>query len=248
MKKSRFTGLLLGAALVIFLTSCGGSGNGDTASKDSTAADTTTKSTATEPAKSTIVTTPENMVIVTHKVANYAKWKVAYDGHDSARLANGIHSYVIGRGLMDSNMVMVALKVDDTAKAKAFVKNPDLKKAMQKGGVVGAPSISFYVATWQDTATIDSRLRSRTTFTVKDWDAWQKGFEEGKQERTDNGIVTRVFGHELGDNKKVTLVTAVLDTAKAFAYYKSDALKKRREASGVVGEPVRFLFNIVARY
>ncbi len=248
MKKSRFTGLLLGAALVIFLTSCGGSGSGETASKDSTAADTTTKTTATEPAKSTIVTSPQNMVIVTHKVANYAKWKVAYDGHDSARLANGLHNYVIGRGLMDSNMVMVALKADDTAKAKAFAKDPGLKKAMQKGGVMGAPSIMFYTATWQDTAMIDSKLRSRTSFTVKDWDAWQKGFEDGKQERMDNGITDRVYGHDIADNKKVTLVTAVTDTAKAFAYYKSDALKKRREASGVVGEPVRFLFKIVARY
>jgi len=248
MKKSRFIGLLFGAALVTFLISCGGSGSGESATTDSTAADTAAKTAATEPAKSTIITTPMNMVIVTHKVANYAKWKVAYDGHDSARLANGIHNYVIGRGLKDSNMVMVALKVDDTAKAKAFTKDPGLKKAMQKGGVVGNPSIVFYTATWQDTAVIDSKLRSRTTFTVKDWDAWTKVFEEGKQERLDNGISDRVYGHDLGDNKKVTLVTAVTDTAKAFAYYKSDALKKRREASGVVSEPVRFLFNIVARY
>lgn len=119
---------------------------------------------------------------------------------------------------------------------------------MQKGGVIGAPMISFITATWQDTATIDTKLRSRTTFAVKDWDAWVKGFEEGKQERLDNGITDRVISHDLNDNKKVSLVTAISDTAKAFAYYKSDALKKRREASGVIGEPVRFLFRIVKRY
>jgi hypothetical protein len=64
----------------------------------------------------------------------------------------------------------------------------------------------------------------------------------------DNGIVDRVIGHDAGDNKKVILITAVLDTAKAFAYYKSDALKKRREAGGVIGEPQRFLFTIAKRY
>ena len=248
MKNARFAGMLLSAATAIFLTSCGGSGSGETASKDSTAADTTAKTATTEAPKSTIVTTPENMVIVTHKVANYAKWKMAYDGHDSARLAAGLHNYVIGRGLMDSNMVMIALKADDTAKAKAFAKDPGLKKAMQKGGVVGAPTISFYTATWQDTVMIDSKLRSRTTFSVKDWAAWEKAFTEGKQERMDNGITDRVYGHDIADNKKITLVTAVTDTAKAFAYYKSDALKKRREAGGVIGEPVRFLFKIVQRY
>jgi len=159
-----------------------------------------------------------------------------------------VHSYVIGRGFLDSNMVMVVMKIDDTAKAKAMMKDPNLKKLMQKSGVIGEPMISTFAATWQDTATIDAKLRSRTTFTVKDWDAWVKGFEEGKQERLDNGITDRVIGHELNDNKKVTLVTAVLDTAKAFAYYKSDSLKKRREATGVVGEPVRFLFRIAKRY
>jgi hypothetical protein len=145
-------------------------------------------------------------------------------------------------------MILVALKFDDMTKAKSFAKDPGLKKAMQKGGVIGAPAISFLTMTFQDTASVASDLRSRTTFTVKDWAAWQKSFEEGKQERLDNGIAVRAFGHEVNDDKKVVLVTVVMDTAKAFAYYKSDMLKKRREASGVIGEPERFLYRVVQRY
>ena len=248
MKQSKFTGSLFCVAMVFLFTSCGGSGNGNTTAADSTATtDTTANTTAAAPV-STVITTPENLMVVTHKVANFEKWKASYDEHDSLRLASGVHSYVIGRGFQDTNMVMVAVKIDDLTKAKAFAKDPSLKKAMQKGGVIGAPSISFVTETWQDTAKISTNLRSRTTFTVKDWDAWQKGFEEGKQERMDNGITDRVIGHDADDNKKVSLVTAVLDTAKAFAYYKSDALKKRRAASGVIGEPQRFLFRIVQRY
>ena len=121
-------------------------------------------------------------------MADFAKWKMSYDEHDSMRLANGVHSYVIGRGVQDSNMVLVVVKADDIAKAKAFAKDPSLKKAMQKGGVTGAPTISFVTATWQDTANIGAVPRSMTSFTVKDWDAWQKSFDEGKQERIDNGI------------------------------------------------------------
>jgi hypothetical protein len=246
MKKSKFTGLLFCAAMVFFLTSCGGDGSKEETSTDSTTVDSAT--TAVIPEVSTIITTPQNMMVVIHKVSNFAKWKISYDEHDSLRLVNGIHSYVIGRGVQDSNMVLVAVKADDMAKAKAFAKDPSLKKAMQKGGVTGAPSISFITTTWQDTGAISSNLRSRTSFTVKDWDAWQKAFEEGKQERIDNGITVRAFGHDADDNKKVSLVTAVTDTAKAFAYYKSDALKKRREAGGVIGEPKRFLFRVVHRY
>ena len=246
MKRTQFFNLLFGAAFAFFLTSCGGNGSEEKATTDSGTASTTT--TPVTPEVNTIITTPQAMMVATHKVSDFDKWKASYDEHDSMRLANGIHSYVIGRGMQDPNMVLVAVKCDDMAKAKAFAKDPSLKKAMQKGGVTGAPTISFVTTTWQDTAQIGTDLRSRTTFTVKDWDAWEKSFAEGKQERIDNGITVRAYGHDADDNKKVSLVTAVADTAKAFAYYKSDILKKRREASGVIGEPKRFLYHVVKRY
>jgi len=250
MKQSRFTAMLLFVALIFFLISCGG-GSTEKATSDSAtdaaATDATTPVVAA-PAN-TITTTPQNMMVITHKVANFAKWQLAFEEHDSARLANGLHKYVIGRGFMDTNIVLVALKTDDITKAKAFAKDPTLKKAMQKGGVTGAPMISFTTATWRDTSDISfDIIRSRTNFSVKDWDAWVKSFEAGRQERLDNGITDRTIAHDADDNKKVMLVTAVLDTAKAFAYYKSDALKKRREAGGVIGTPARFLYRIVKRY
>ncbi len=245
MKRLMFTNILFYAAIPFFLVSCGGNGNTNKTNTDTTAADTT--SAAISQANTTI-TKPQNMVVIKHKVINFTKWKPAYDAHDSVRLSYGIHSYVVGRGIDDSNMVLVALKVDNVAKAKEFTQDAGLKRAMQKGGVVGQPSISFTTMVFQDTATLSSNLRSATTFTVKDWNAWQKAFEEGKQERLDNGIIVRAYGYDVDDNKKVSLVTAITDTAKAFAYYKSDALKQRRKASGVMGEPVRFLYRIVQRY
>ena len=152
------------------------------------------------------------------------------------------------RGAQDSNIVLVAVKIDDMAKAKTFAKDPSLKQAMQKGGVTGMPSFAFVTMTFQDTATISSDLRSRTTFTVKDWNAWQKSFQEGEQERLANGITVRAFGHDADNDKKVVLVTALIDTTKAYAYWKSDMLKQRRAASGVVGEPERFVYRVVKRY
>ncbi|MCY7291055.1 MAG: hypothetical protein LH615_02625, partial [Ferruginibacter sp.] len=209
---------------------------------------TTSEAPSEKVAASTIVNTPQSILMVKHKVTNFIKWKASYDAHDSLRLAAGMHNYVIGRSVADSNLVMVAVKADDMAKAKAFAADPKLKEAMQKGGVAGKPTFSFFTATFQDTVSINSPLRSLTTISVKDWDAWQKAFNEGRQERIDNGITDRVYGHEADNNNKVMLVTALIDTAKAFAYWKSDMLKKRRAASGTIGEPDRFVFNIVQRY
>ena len=245
MKHPKLACLLLYVAMPFFFISCGGDGGEKKISADSTAADTT--KVAVIP-KSTIITTPQDMMVVTHKVSNYTKWKASYDAHDSFRLANGIHSYVIGRGAQDSNLVLVSVKVDDLAKAKTFAKDPSLKQSMQKGGVTGMPSITFVTMTFQDTVAINSDLRSRTTFTIKDWDAWQKSFQEGKQERIDNGLTVRAFGHDADNDKKVVIVMAITDTAKAFAYWKSDMLKQRRAASGAVSEPERFLYRVVKRY
>ncbi|HYK46310.1 MAG TPA: hypothetical protein VEV83_14125 [Parafilimonas sp.] len=244
MHQQKFIRTLFYASLAVFFTSCNNGGS-STTSTDTTSTDTNSVTTAPE---NTVSTTPQNMMIAKHKVKDFAKWKASYDEHDSLRIASGVHSYVIGRGLQDSNTVLVALKVDDMDKAKAFAKDPSLKQAMQKGGVMGTPSFSFVTMTFQDTAAINSDLRARSTFQVKDWDAWQKSFEESKQERLDNGITVRAYGHDADDNHKVELVTAITDTAKAFAYYKSDALKQRRAAGGVVGEPNRFLFRVVQRY
>ena len=246
MMSSRFLPVSFLTA-VLFLFSCNGNDENtstDKMSSDSTA--TTTTATTESVTPSTIITTPQSMLVVTHKVNNFAKWKASYDAHDSMRLANGMHSYVIGRGVQDSNTVLVAVKADDMAKAKAFAKDPSLKAAMQKGGVTGTPTIEFITTTFQDTAVINSSLRSRTTFAVKDWDAWQKAFEEGKQERIDNGITVRAFGHDADDNKKVALVTAIMDSAKAVAYWKSDMLKKEGRHRGKKGGPKNF-FSLLGR-
>ena len=239
MKQFKTNSLLCCAAMAFLLLSCSNNADTETTGEDTGLTATTAN---------TIVITPENMLVVIHPVADFAKWKVAYEAHDSARLANGIHKYVLGRGLYDTGMVLAAMKAGDMAQAKSFVNSEDLKKIMQDAGVTGQPKIHFVTATWQDTANLGDVPRSMTTFNVKDWDAWYKNFQEGKQERIDNGISERVVGHVADDNKKVMLVTALTDTTKAFSYYQSDALKKRREAGGLTSEPERFLFRVVQRY
>ncbi|MGE7773683.1 hypothetical protein ACQKLP_03115 [Chitinophaga sp. NPDC101104] len=246
MRQSRFSHSFVFAIVIVFTTACGG-GSQKKAETDSIA-NPDSVIVNSMPATNTIITTPQGMMIATFKVADFDKWIPGYEGHDSVRLASQIHSYVIGRGLMDSNMVMVAVKVDDMAKAKAFAKDPGLKKEMQKGGVKGTPVFSYVTMTFQDTAIVHTAIRSRSVFQVKDWDTWQKAFEEGKQDRLNNGIIVRAYGHDADDNHKVVVVTALMDTAKASAYWKSDMLKSRMEAAGVIGMPERYMFRIVRRY
>ena len=75
-----------------------------------------------------------------------------------------------------------------------------------------------------------------------------KSFRQYTGVKTDNGLIPRAYGYDPDDNHNVIIVTAVLDTAKANAYWNSDMLKQRRTAGGVVTKPERILYNVVQRY
>jgi len=247
MKSRNFFFLLCSTAIPFFFSSCGNNDENKTATTDadSTAAATTP---TTNSSNSTVVTTPETVLVVTGKIPNYEKWKAAYDAHDSVRKAFGIHNYVIGRGVEDTNMIMVATKADDVDKAKAFMKDPGVKTAMKKSGAT-LRSMSLITEVYQDTATLGPDvIRSRTSYTVKDWDTWKNSFESHRQTRLDNGVVDRVYGYDVDDNHKVSLVVAITDSAKANAFWNSDLIKQQRAEAGVTSKPERFIYRIVQRY
>jgi hypothetical protein len=240
----KFYGRLLGAAAAFFLLSCNNSGDQTT----SETTDTDTTATTATSATNTIVTTPETIMVVRNKVTDYDKWLAGFEGHDSLKLANGLHNYVVGRSVEDPNMLLVATKADDIAKAKVFGNSAELKQAMQKDGVVGKPTVSLVTTVYQDTSTINTDLRAMTMVTVKDWDAWKTAFESRRQDRIDAGLMDRVYGYDPDDNHKVTIVVAVSDTAKANVFWNSAKLKDDMAKGGVVGKPERFMYRIAKKY
>src|SRR6476646_10059420 len=104
MKQFRFLTATLAASMTFFLFSCGSGGDKKT---EETSSDTSqVKQPETTPEK-TPETAPDkltNLVIIKHKVSNFSRWKMGYDGHDSARRAAGLTNYILGRGAgKDSN-------------------------------------------------------------------------------------------------------------------------------------------------
>jgi len=82
-------------------------------------------------------------VLIRHKVADFAKWKPAYDAHAPTRQAAGLREERLLRGIDDPNEVVLLFAGDDLKKAQSFAASPDLREAMQKAGVIGKPDISF---------------------------------------------------------------------------------------------------------
>jgi hypothetical protein len=241
---------LLAALLV--LSSC--SGNETTTTEDTSTTTTTTDTmntgttATTGTATPTFDTTRMHMMLAIHRVKNFNTWKASYDAHDSMRLANNMRSYMIGRSIPDSDRVIVAVTADSISKARAFSRDARLKKAMQEGGVTGTPEFRFITLRNRNTAAPDANFRAISSFTVKDFEAWRTGFEQGRQERMDNGVVDRAYGHDPDNEKKVTVIVSITDTARANAYWNSDQLKQRRAAGGVTDQPKRIMYQVVQRY
>src|SRR5690349_9325037 len=86
------------AVMLFTLSACTNNNEPSTTTADSTSTDKMTTTTATTTNTNTIVTTQQAMLVIKHRVKDFAAWKMAYESHDSARLANGLHNYVIARG------------------------------------------------------------------------------------------------------------------------------------------------------
>lgn len=202
----------------------------------------------TQPAEKAAPAKPANVLAIWHKIKDYNKWLPGYMGHDTARIAAGLHDYVIARDADDTSMVLVALHMDDTAKARAFINSPGLKEAMKKGGVTGVPVISLLDVQSADTATIAVTMRLGVTHKVKDYDAWKKSFDDHKKVRMDAGLIDRTISRNFDDPNTVTVVFAVTDEKKARDFSKSKELKEKMDAAGVVGPPTIHFYNITKKF
>ena len=91
-------------------------------------------------------------LIVTHKVEDFARWKVVFDSTIGMKKPHGWKHSSIYTVEGDRNNVMVVEEYATMEGAKAFAGSPELRAAMGKAGVVGAPDIRFVNHAFQASA------------------------------------------------------------------------------------------------
>ena len=82
-------------------------------------------------------------LIVRHRVASFDAWKKIFDGMTDTRRAHGWLATIVYRDAVDPNLVTIVNRVKDIEGAKRYGGSPELRAAMEKAGVLGAPEISF---------------------------------------------------------------------------------------------------------
>ena len=80
-------------------------------------------------------------VFIRHTVADYDAWKSVFDEHGAVRREHGLADAGLYRDDEDANTVTIALKTDDTARAREFLGSDSLREAMSGAGVVSKPDV-----------------------------------------------------------------------------------------------------------
>jgi hypothetical protein len=84
-----------------------------------------------------------NYLLIQHKVKDFKKWKVAYDGHAAVREAAGLKERCLLRNTKRRNEVLILFEASNLTRAKAFCGSADLRTVMKKAGVTGKPELTL---------------------------------------------------------------------------------------------------------
>jgi hypothetical protein len=75
------------------------------------------------------------------KVKDFNAWQTSYNGNEKNRASAGITKSKVFRSTDDPNDVLLLQDVADVSKARTWYGSSEMKSVMEKGGVVGSPSI-----------------------------------------------------------------------------------------------------------
>jgi hypothetical protein len=82
-------------------------------------------------------------LFVRHTVADYGKWRQAYDQFDTERKGMGVTSHGVYQLDGNPNDVTVYHEFASMESARAFAGSARLREVMEQAGVQGAPDIWF---------------------------------------------------------------------------------------------------------
>ena len=82
-------------------------------------------------------------VLVRHKVADFPRWKDAFDSHVLARRRAGEISFRLFHSLEDANDLTLLFDWESADAARKFMTSSELGQRMQEAGVQGAPEVQY---------------------------------------------------------------------------------------------------------
>jgi hypothetical protein len=82
-------------------------------------------------------------VIISHEVKNYSDWRKVYDADEGNRSNAGIHLTGVHQSVNNPNLITLIGEAPSAEVLTKFMTSPNLKAAMEQGGVIGMPDVKI---------------------------------------------------------------------------------------------------------
>jgi heme-degrading monooxygenase HmoA len=82
-------------------------------------------------------------VLVHHKVADFTRWKEAFDADFIKRMSAGETGFRMFQAVEDPRDVTLLMDWDTLEHAQQFMQSDERRNAMQRAGVQGTPDVQF---------------------------------------------------------------------------------------------------------
>ena len=145
-------------------------------------------------------------LVVHHWVRDFAAWKPVFDEHEDVRRSHGEVEHRIYQDIHKPNRVVIHNDFPSEEAARAFMTDPSLPEAMERGGVEGEPGIGLVERTEQKryaegAVAVTLVVHHR----VRDYDAWKPVFDEHEDVRRSHGELEHRIYQTLGDPNGVVI-------------------------------------------
>ncbi len=177
-------------------------------------------------------------LVVHHWVKDFATWKPVFDEHEDVRRSHGELEHRIYQDIQNPNRVVIHNDFPSEDAARAFMTDPSLPDAMQRGGVEGEPGIGLTERSEQKryadgTAAVTLVVHHR----VRDYEVWKPVFDEHESVRRSHGELEHRIFQTLGDPEGVVIHNDFPSEAAARAFLDDPSLPGAMERGGVEGAP-----------
>jgi hypothetical protein len=82
-------------------------------------------------------------VVISHEIKNYSDWRKVFDEDEVNRSKAGFKSTGVFQSVDNSNRITIIGEAPTVDAIRGFMANPELKAAMDRGGVLGMPDVKI---------------------------------------------------------------------------------------------------------
>ena len=177
------------------------------------------------------------LAVISHPVKNYAAWKPIYDAAAPIRAKAGVTGAEVFHDPADPNKIVILHRFKTVAAEAAFMADPDLKAAMDKGGVTAAPTTIVATGKAGTASTGLGPVLAIISHPVKDFAAWHAAYDAAEPIRRKAGVTGAEVFQDPKNPNAVVIIHRFKTVADAKGFLADPDLKAAMDKGGVAAAP-----------